>query len=264
MPGFSLARVGAVAAEGVDAGVASHFGNPFAEQRFLTAGGAIVQVPRGIVTVSGEDRLTWLHSLTSQQLDQLAPGGSAESLLLGQTGRIEHVLRIIDDGHTTWLLVEPGETADLAGWLESMRFMMRVEVADRSSDFSVFGFFGDSTELSAPPAAPNGTPIVWRDPWRELVTGGHQYSTVVEHPAAQWSYREFLIEAGTESSLADVPLAGTLALEALRIAAWRPRFATEVDEKAIPHEFDWLRSSVHLSKGCYRGQETIAKVHNLG
>jgi len=57
---------------------------------------------------------------------------------------------------------------------------------------------------------------------------------------------------------------GILALEALRIAAWRPRFAAEVDERTIPHELDWLRSAVHLSKGCYRGQETVAKVHNLG
>src|SRR5690606_7790010 len=64
--------------------------------------------------------------------------------------------------------------------------------------------------------------------------------------------------------LSEVPSAGALAVEALRIAAWRPRLATEVDERAIPHEFDWLRSSVHLSKGCYRGQETVAKVHNLG
>jgi hypothetical protein len=55
-----------------------------------------------------------------------------------------------------------------------------------------------------------------------------------------------------------------LALEALRIASWRPRRAREVDEKTIPHELDWMRTAVHLNKGCYRGQETVAKVHNLG
>ena len=42
------------------------------------------------------------------------------------------------------------------------------------------------------------------------------------------------------------------------------RFAAEVDERSIPHELDWLRTAVHLTKGCYRGQETVAKVHNLG
>jgi folate-binding protein YgfZ len=59
-------------------------------------------------------------------------------------------------------------------------------------------------------------------------------------------------------------VASEAALNALRIAAWRPRQATEVDERSIPHELDWLRTAVHLNKGCYRGQETVAKVHNLG
>ena len=262
-PTFSalLARPGAVAAAGIDAGVAAHFGNPFAEQRELVAGRAVVEVPRGVLTITGEDRLTWLHNLTTQELRMLAPGDSAETLLLGQTGRIEHVMRVVDDGVASWLLVEPSEVVALAAWFDSMRFMMRVEVADRSSDFIVLGTFA---EPPVTPAAANGVPITWADPWHEPQPGGYQYSRVIEHPATQWTYREFLLERERASSLEGVPVAGSLALEALRIAAWRPRLATEVDGKAIPHEFDWMRSSVHLSKGCYRGQETVAKVHNLG
>jgi len=115
-------------------------------------------------------------------------------------------------------------------------------------------------------------PLVWLDPWHAVVAGGHQYATASEHPGADWSYRELLVDrallGGSPSPgadpLAEFPAAGTLALEALRIAAWRPRLATEADEKTIPHELDWLRSAVHLNKGCYRGQETVAKVHNLG
>lgn len=254
-------RSGAVAAEGADAGVAAHYGNPFAEQRALATGEAVVAVARGVITITGEDRLLWLHNLTSQNLRMLQPGDSAETLLLSQTGRIEHVIRVIDDGVSLWLLVEPTETDALVAWLDSMRFMMRVEVADRTHEFAVVGTFASPP---VDPAAPNGVPLVWDDPWREPVAGGHQYATVIEHPATDWAYREFLIERSRVSALAEVPTAGLLALEALRIAAWRPRRATEVDDKAIPHEFDWMRSSVHLSKGCYRGQETVAKVHNLG
>ena len=55
-----------------------------------------------------------------------------------------------------------------------------------------------------------------------------------------------------------------MALDALRVAAMRPTGPNEIDEKALPHEFDWLASAVHMSKGCYRGQEAVAKVHNLG
>ena len=67
-----------------------------------------------------------------------------------------------------------------------------------------------------------------------------------------------------EAAVGDRPLAGTWAAEALRVAAWRPRVGHETDHRTIPHEVDWLRTAVHLHKGCYRGQETVARVHNLG
>jgi len=59
-------------------------------------------------------------------------------------------------------------------------------------------------------------------------------------------------------------VAGSWAAESLRVAAWRPRLGFETDHRTIPHEVDWLRTAVHLNKGCYRGQETVARVHNLG
>ena len=52
--------------------------------------------------------------------------------------------------------------------------------------------------------------------------------------------------------------------EALRIAGHRARFGTDTDHRSIPHEMGWIEQAVHLSKGCYRGQETVARVHNLG
>ena len=64
--------------------------------------------------------------------------------------------------------------------------------------------------------------------------------------------------------MGDRPLAGIWAAEALRVAAWRPRLGFETDHRTIVHEVDWLRTAVHLHKGCYRGQETVARVHNLG
>ena len=256
-----LALPGAVEASG-DAGVAAHYGNPSAEQRALAAGLAIVDLSqRAVLTVTGADRLTWLDSVTSQDLASLVPGGSAEALLLNPTGRIEHVLQVLDDGVTTWLLVERQEAASLLAWLDSMRFMMRVEVADRSADYALIGTLG-SPALAA--AAPNGVPLIWSDPWSTVTKGGHQYAEEPDHPASRWTWREFVIERASLAEAARLPVAGLLAFEALRIAAWRPRFGTEVDEKTIPHELDWLRSAVHLSKGCYRGQETVAKVHNLG
>jgi folate-binding protein YgfZ len=239
-----------------------HYGNPLGEQRALAAGTAVVDLSdRAVLTITGPDRLTWIDSLTSQSVARMQPGESAETLLLDPTGRLEHVMRLIDDGVTTWILLEADAAPALHKWLDRMRFMLRVEIADRSADYATLGTLG-SPAIEA--AAPNGFALAWHDPWTSVVTGGHQYARTEHHPSNEWTYTELLIERTRLDEAAALPAAGTLALEALRIAAWRPRLATEVDERTIPHELDWLRSAVHLNKGCYRGQETIAKVHNLG
>jgi folate-binding protein YgfZ len=232
-----------------------HYGSPLAEQRELAAGRAVVDLSdRDVITVTGADRLSWLDSLLSQNLAALAPGQSAEALLLDPSGRIEYAARIVDDGETAWLLMDAGTGAGLAAFLDRMRFMLRVEVADRSTEFATIGTLGE----------PLDGVVTWLDPWRSVVVGGHQYATTPKHPGAAWTYSETLVARDALGALADRPAAGILALEALRVAAWRPRAATELDATAIPHEFDWIRSAVHLAKGCYRGQETVAKVHNLG
>lgn len=244
-----------------------HYGNPLGEQKLLAAGGAVVDLSdRAVVALTGPDRLTWLDSLTSQSIAKLQPGESAESLQLDPNGHLEFALRIVDDGETAWLLVDHEQAAPLIAWLTKMRFMLRVDIADRTEDFATIGALSDAPfeRAGVAAAAPNGVPIVWRDPWQDVTPGGWQYATAAQHPAADWTYSERLVERGALAAVAELPVAGTLALEALRVAAWRPRISSEGDAKALPHEFDWLRSAVHLNKGCYRGQETVAKVHNLG
>ncbi|MDM7889857.1 folate-binding protein [Curtobacterium sp. RHCJP20] len=248
-------RDGFVASE---AGPAAHYGNPVGEQRALAAGRAVVELGLGVVTISGPDRLSWLNSITSQLLTGLAPGASTETLVLDQSGRVEHAARVVDDGEVTWLLTEPTDAAPLAAWLDSMRFMLRVEVADRSADLVTLGRFDGS-------AAPDDVVVEWVDPWSSVTPGGWGYAALEAHPGSDWTLRIDVVTPDTAVALAEsgAPVAGLLAFEALRIAAWRPVLA-DVDERTIPHELDWLRSAVHLSKGCYRGQETVAKVHNLG
>lgn len=242
-----------------------HFGNPFREQRSLASGDAIVtREDCGIIRLSGRERLSWLDSLVSQDVSGLGKGESVEALLLDPNGRIERVMRVLDDGTNSWILVD-SDAAGLATWLDRMVFRRDVEVADVSDEFTVVGFFdgGFASSAVAPlTAAPNGVALTWVDPWSSVAAGGWQYASPTGHPALSWTYRESLLEAHVPlSELTEQ--AGTLALTALRVAAWRPSLA-DVDDTSLPHEFDWLRSAVHLSKGCYRGQETVAKVHNLG
>jgi len=224
-----------------------HYGNPLGEQKALLDGAVVDLSDRAVITITGPDRLTWLDSLTSQAISGLRPGESAETLLLDPTGRLEHAIRLVDDGSTLWLLVDGAEGAPLAAWLDRMRFMLRVSVEDVSASYLTLGVLG----------APSLDAVVtWVDPWE--AGPGHTYAA--SRPDAPWNYRELIVPRDFSY---DGPVAGTLALEALRIAAWRPRLQ-DADEKTIPHELDWLRSAVHLNKGCYRGQETVAKVHNLG
>lgn len=253
-----LDRPGAVPAEGADGGTAWHYGDPVAEQRRLEAAEAVVDLShRAVLTVTGPDRLSWLHSLTTQQLSDLASYTSREALVLTPTGHVEHSLHVVDDGETTWITTEPGRGAALHGWLERMRFMLRVEVADVTDRYAVIG------EVAADEGGPGG-PIVWVDPWPGPVGDTACYGPA-EHPAAGRRWREVVVARDRlEATVAARPLAGTWAADALRVAAWRPRVGFETDHRTIVHEVDWLRTAVHLHKGCYRGQETVARVHNLG
>ena len=229
------------------------------EQRKLSEGDALCLLDaQGIIAVSGIDRLTWLHSLLSQNLKNLVPGESAEALLLDPQGRIEQVIKLIDDGETTWLMVDKSNTEALLAWLQKMVFRMKVEITDRSAQFATVGATKALPEISF---LSNTHPLIWKDQWPGVVAGGYRYST----RAVEFKWFEHLVEAEKlDQLLAGKELAGTMAADGLRVAAGRPKAINEVDEKSLPHELDLLSTAVHLSKGCYRGQESVAKVHNLG
>ena len=234
-----LSLPGAVPAEGPDEGVAAHYGDLFREQRALAAGTGFVDLShRGVVTVSGEDRLSWLHLLLTQHVEQLPPDQATEALILSAHGHIEHALYLVDDGATTWIHVEPGTQDALLAYLESMKFFYRVETADATGRYAL---------VYLPAGSIAAVPADW---------------TVRETPYGRDVFvpRERLSDFAAEVGGA----AGVLAYEALRIEAHRPRLGLETDHRTIPHELGWLDSAVHLEKGCYRGQETVARVHNLG
>ncbi|MEU6429502.1 folate-binding protein [Microbispora sp. NPDC046973] len=234
---------GAVAAQAPDETVAAHYGDPYAEQRALAAGRALVdRSNREVVRIAGPDRLSWLNSLSSQKLDTLRPGTPTQALLLDPQGRVEHHLTLVDDGEAVWAHVEPGTSAELVAFLEKMRFMLRVEVADVTADYAV---------VSLAPPAPDES----ADGLGVTVEGAVAIGGDLLVP------RERL--GGLPDALGLRP-AGLWAYEALRIAAHVPRLGFETDHKTIPHEVGWIDVAVHLTKGCYRGQETVARVHNLG
>ncbi|MBO0842610.1 MAG: folate-binding protein YgfZ [Nocardioides sp.] len=225
-----LSLPGAVAGDGADAAVAAHYGSFNVEQRTLASGEGFVDLShRDVVRIAGPDRLTWLHQLTSQMFEGLAAGVWTSALVLSPQGHVEHFLSGVDDGTAFTAWTEPGRGASLAAYLERMKFWSDVTVT-----------------LEADLAT------VWR-------------------PAKGYSF----IGRSSLTSYAEAagPACGFWAFEALRIERGEVRFGVDTDDRTIPNEVGWVPSSasetgepyaVHLDKGCYRGQETVARVHTLG
>jgi len=237
----------------IDAPVAWHYGDPFREQRLLLDGTAQIDLSHyGVVLVSGEDRLSWLHSLTSQ--DFLSEFVSLQALILSPQGHLEHDLHAIEDGTQTWLIVEPGTSNALTKYLTMMKFMLRVDVQDVSADFAVIGSSGwvDSEYPT------------WHSPIAFAIPGNVTDIYVANRPDT-WQVSQIIVpRLQLDEVLNSKPVVGTWAWDAHRIRAGVPRLGFESDTRTIPHELGLIAAAVHLNKGCYRGQETVAKVYNLG
>jgi len=208
---------------------------------------------RGVVRITGQDRLTWLHSLTSQHLERLAPGTTADALILSPQGHLEHYLTLTDDGTATWIHVEPGTANALVEYLNSMRFMMRVEVEDLSGELVV-------QTLAGPVPADGG--LAFRTEAPDSAAApllGEGAAAVMSGPFGI----DVLVKPETAGKLGTT-VAGMWAFEAVRIAGRVPRPGLDTDHKTLPHEIGLIETAVHLNKGCYRGQETVARIHNLG
>jgi folate-binding protein YgfZ len=254
-------RPGAVLADAPDEGIAAHYGDPLREQRALTERvGWVDRGNRGVLRLSGADRLSWLHNLSTQHVEALPPGRGAESLILSPHGHVEHHLVLADDGNSTWIDVEPGTASALLAFLESMRFMLRVEPADVTDDYAVISVLGPETDavLAAVDVTVGSSPydvsasdemVVRRMP--------HDGVDIVMARTRAAAFIEAAEDAGAVA-------AGNWAYDALRVAGRRPRLGVDTDHRTLPHEVGWIETAVHLNKGCYRGQEAVARVHNLG
>ena len=217
--------------EGPDKGAIWHFGEPNKEQKALLEGKAWADLSHlAVIEVSGDDRLKWLHDLTTQYLVDFGVGIWTSALILDPQGHVEYQFSLVDDGNATYLVLDPHFAEGLINYLNKMRFMLKVEVKDASSDFAVLRAPGAANEVGGPFA------LVPRNELEEM-------KQTFDSTAMQ---------------------VGTWALDAERVAAGRPRHGIDTDFKAIPNELGVLHSAVHMNKGCYRGQETVAKIYNLG
>ncbi|WP_072687081.1 CAF17-like 4Fe-4S cluster assembly/insertion protein YgfZ [Rhodococcus marinonascens] len=256
-------------ADSPDTGVAWHYGDPLGEQRKAERSAVVVdRSNRFVIAIGGPERLTWLHTISSQHVSALPDATSAENLSLDVNGRVEHHFIQTDLNGLTWIDTEADRGPDLLTFLTKMVFWSKAEPRN-GSELAVLSMIGPDTAsvldragVTAPvePYAVVSVPgggFVRRMPWPTA----HSFDLLIprEHLADWWAR---LTAAGAAP-------AGTWAFEALRVAAVRPRIGLDTDDRTIPHEVRWIggpaeHGAVHLEKGCYRGQETVSRVHNLG
>jgi tRNA-modifying protein YgfZ len=266
-----------------EAGVAAHYGDPMREQRtLLTAAGLVDRSHRGVLAVPGEERLSWLHNITTQHLLDVPAGTGTETLVLSPHGHLEHDAMISEGGSTTWLDTEPGAAPAWLAFLEKMRFLTRVEPRDATVELAVLSLVGPEPgpaldALGVPrPAAPDLVAV----PGPKFATGAVPARPTARYevsplPGGGWARRgrlgiDLLVPRDRASEVAErvgsagVPRCGLWAYEAMRVAARIARLGPDTDHRTLPAEVDLIAPAVHLEKGCYRGQETVARVHHLG
>ncbi|GAY09255.1 folate-binding protein YgfZ [Pseudonocardia sp. N23] len=248
-----------------DEAVPAHRGDPLAEQRAMARSAAVVdRGHREVIAVPGEDRLSWLHLLLTQHVSELPEDTGTEALVLDLNGRVLHHMSVAHVDGVVWLDTDPGGSAELFEYLSKMVFWSKVEPRDATAELAVLSVVGPDTAavLAAAgvpvPEAPSGAAalpgggFVRRMPWP-----GKDAADVVVPRSEREAWFATLTAAGARA-------AGAMAFEAFRVESLHPRLGIDTDERTIPHEVRWIDSAVHLTKGCYRGQETVARVANMG
>lgn len=247
-----------------DLGVPWHFGDPFGEQRAAARSVAVVdRSNREVIAVPGEERLSWLHLMISQHVTDLAEGSGTEALVLDSQGRVDaHMVLAHVDG-TVWMDTEPGAHAtgargdqqSLLDYLESMRFWSKVEPRDATAEIAVLSLIGpEAPQALAAVDLPAPTEVYAVEGMVRRMPGSFDL-LVPRAEASDW---------WTKLTTAGARPMGSWGYEALRAEALRPRMGVDTDERTIPHEVNWVPNAAHVAKGCYRGQETVSKVHNIG
>ncbi|HJQ44964.1 MAG TPA: folate-binding protein [Amycolatopsis sp.] len=255
-------------------GVPWHWGDPFAEQRTASRGVAVVdRSHREVLKVTGPERLSWLHLVISQHVTELPDGRGTEALVLDSQGHVDAHMVLAHVGEAVYLDADPGAHATsalpkggpqtLREYLEAMKFWSNVEISDVTGELAVLTLLGPEagrilSTLDISLAADDYAVTAFEGGFaRRMPWPGRSSVDVVVPRAALSDWWRRVTEAGARP-------AGTWAFDALRVESLRARLGVDTDDRTIPHEVGWIGTAAHVAKGCYRGQETVSKVFNVG
>lgn len=230
-------------------------------ERALRDDVAVVErVPRVVFAATGERTLGYLHDVLAQDVAELPPGRGAIAAALTANGRVAAEVRVLPDGDGALLDAEPGSRDGIVEQIARHAALAGIEVTDVSERFVLAALRGPATDraleaVALPLPAPEdaafaraGEVLVVRVGW-----GGPGADLL--GPAA-----------AVDAALARIDAERTTfeELDAARIEAGRPRFGVDVNADLLVNETPLLVHGVSMSKGCYPGQESVARIHNLG
>jgi folate-binding protein YgfZ len=234
--------------------VALDYGNPEEEYRAVRRSmGLLDRSAQGKLVITGNDRLSWLQGMVSNDVRLLAGGALAiPACILNATGHLLADLRIINRGDSLLLDMEPENLEKIFRLLEEYIITEDVEIVDQTDALACLSLQGPHVnEQHLRAFCGNSAHVIPADHTDE---GGVDIYLRTEDAPKLW--REFL-------ALGAHPV-GAKAAEILRVEAGIPLYGVDMDENTLPLEANLEATHISHTKGCYVGQEVIARIHSRG
>ena len=252
------------------------------QYRAARAHGAIVnRSDRALIGLEGPDRVSFLHSLLSNDIEHLAPGTGCYATYLTQQGRMIADMRVLNAGHDILLDVPRATQSTLLARFDRSLFSEDVRLANRSNVWTSFGVHGPGAASllsgalaagakTAHDSAPAEPMAAWREYQnREYVLNGTRMIVIRDDELGVPGYDLWLDAAHASSFRASLLTSGAPemndeTIETLRVEAGRPRWGVDMNEDTIPLEAGIEHRAISFDKGCYVGQEVIVRILHRG
>jgi len=222
--------------------------------------GVLDRSDRGKLLVTGSEAAEYLQGQLTNDIEALQPGEGCYAALLDRKGHMQADMRVlVVDGEKIWIDTEPEGLAAARRHLEMYKIGRDADVVDAGAERAIVSLIGPrSAELAGSPPLPEHC-------HEEIAVDGIECPAVGTAlgidliPRAEDRKRLFatLAEAGA-------PAVDPAAAEILRIESGVPRFGSEMDTATMPAEAGIVATAVNFEKGCYIGQETVARLHYKG
>jgi folate-binding protein YgfZ len=217
---------------------------------------ALIDHPqRGLIHAGGAARGEFLQRMLTNQCDPLPAGEPRRAFLLSHKGRIQADLTLIDDGEATWIDLDIHQAGEVCDELNKMVFGEDVQFENRTDQLHRLSLHGPLSSEAAQTIADQATMHYEMD---QTGSNGVHVWLPVDKVEKAW---ESLI---TQAEQWRLKPAGWLAFNIARIEAAQPLFHVDFGPNSLPHETSLLAQTVNFTKGCYRGQEVVARMESLG